>query len=184
MLVVDILDELFKPNFTFAQAPSDTTNAAWKSLFPKERGFFTHPELAPHASTFAVFHQLHCLVRFMITLMLMPVWTTDFGHSQDMVRHAYYTIHEASEDGANQHHHRNQAQTPNHKARRSAEEHDHDFLLPHIQHCIDYLRKSIMCNADLTIEVRNDTLEGVTGFGTVHRCVDYQNLLDWVKLHE
>ena len=37
-----------------------------------------------------------------------------------------------------------------------------------------------MCNADLTLEVTNKTLGGVTGFGTEHVCMDWDALLGWV----
>lgn len=47
----------------FGSAPTNATNAAWHSLFPTQGGFFKHPDLAPARSAFAVYHQLHCLVR-------------------------------------------------------------------------------------------------------------------------
>jgi hypothetical protein len=62
--------------------------------------------------------------------------------------------------------------------------HDHGSYLPHIRHCIDLLRQSLMCQPDLTIELKNDELGGVTGFGTEHQCVDWQQLLDWVARYE
>jgi hypothetical protein len=55
-------DFLFRYNRTFGEPPSEVTNAAWESLFPKHGGFFVHPDLAPERSAFSVFHQLHCLV--------------------------------------------------------------------------------------------------------------------------
>ena len=50
----------------------------------------------------------------------------------------------------------------------------------HIRHCIDLLRNALMCQADTTVEVKNDALGGVTGFGTEHRCVDWERLMAWV----
>ena len=55
--------EVFHYNGTFGEAASNASNAAWSELFPKQGGFFKHPTIAPQRSAFAVFHQLHCLVR-------------------------------------------------------------------------------------------------------------------------
>ncbi|KAF2788810.1 hypothetical protein K505DRAFT_314224 [Melanomma pulvis-pyrius CBS 109.77] len=56
-----------------------------------------------------------------------------------------------------------------------------DHSLGHIRHCIDLLRQSLMCNADLTVEQKDEELGGVTGFGTEHRCIDWQGLLEWMQ---
>lgn len=61
--------------------------------------------------------------------------------------------------------------------RRALPEHS----LGHIRHCIDLLRQSLMCNADLTVELKDAQLGGVTGFGTQHRCTDWQGLLNWIQ---
>lgn len=53
--------------------------------------------------------------------------------------------------------------------------------LAHVRHCIDLLRNSIMCRPDLTIEIKNEKLGGVTGFGTEHQCKDWAQLLSWVS---
>lgn len=50
----------------------------------------------------------------------------------------------------------------------------------HIRHCIDLLRHTLMCQADTTIELKNDDLGGVTGFGTEHRCVEWDKLMLWI----
>jgi hypothetical protein len=47
----------------------------------------------------------------------------------------------------------------------------------HVRHCIDLIRQSLMCNADRTLEVRDET-GGVRGFGTTHQCVDWNELID------
>lgn len=66
------------------------------------------------------------------------------------------------------------------QGKRALQEHS----LGHIRHCTDLLRQSLMCNADLTIELKNEELGGVTGFGTVHRCVDWPGLLEWIRPYE
>jgi hypothetical protein len=65
-------------------------------------------------------------------------------------------------------------------AKRALQQHS----LGHIRHCIDLLRQSLMCNADLTVELKDEQLGGVTGFGTVHQCVDWPKLLEWMPSWE
>jgi hypothetical protein len=65
-------------------------------------------------------------------------------------------------------------------AKRALQEHS----LGHIRHCIDLLRQSLMCNADLTVELKNEQLGGVTEFGIVHQCVDWPKLLEWMPSWE
>lgn len=50
---------------------------------------------------------------------------------------------------------------------------------PHVRHCIDLLRQSLMCTADTTIEVKDEAAGGVHGFGVEHRCVKWSQLVDW-----
>ena len=50
---------------------------------------------------------------------------------------------------------------------------------PHIRHCIDLLRQTLMCQPDTTVELKNDELGGVTGFGTEHQCKDWTQLMQW-----
>ena len=37
-----------------------------------------------------------------------------------------------------------------------------------------------MCQADTTIEIVDETVGGVTGFGTQHQCKDWDQLIDWL----
>ncbi|CAG8953115.1 hypothetical protein HYFRA_00003312 [Hymenoscyphus fraxineus] len=50
---------------------------------------------------------------------------------------------------------------------------------PHIRHCIDLLRQSLMCNADTTVEKKDEKAGGVHGFGVQHRCKHWFQLVDW-----
>lgn len=49
----------------------------------------------------------------------------------------------------------------------------------HIRHCVDFLRQSLMCAADQTLEEK-DEKGGVGGFGTTRKCVDYKKLLETI----
>ena len=134
--------QIFAYNRLFAERPNTTSDKAWHDLFPAQGGFFKHPELAPTRSTFAVFHQLHCL---------------------DGIRHGYWALFDMALEGKKL----NESDLPFHAS------------APHIRHCIDLLRHVLMCQPDLTLEVKDEKLGGVTGFGTEHQCVDWQGLVDW-----
>jgi hypothetical protein len=49
--------------------------------------------------------------------------------------------------------------------------------LPHVRHCLDLLRQTLMCHADTTVETRDTQLKGVTGFGSPRRCRDWNDLV-------
>ncbi|KAI0886275.1 uncharacterized protein GGS22DRAFT_199562 [Annulohypoxylon maeteangense] len=158
---LEMKDQLFEYNRTFGETPSDATNAAWRSLFPQHGGFFVHPELAQKRSAFSVFHQLHCL---------------------DELRHGFYVLHDqvlSYSEMISSHQVGNRSDWAK-QGKRALQEHS----LGHIRHCIDLLRQSLMCNADLVIELKNEELGGVTGFGTMHRCVDWPGLLEWIRPYE
>lgn len=46
----------------------------------------------------------------------------------------------------------------------------------HVRHCVDLLRQSLMCNADMTFEVRDEDAGGMHGFGVRHVCRDWGGL--------
>lgn len=50
---------------------------------------------------------------------------------------------------------------------------------PHIRHCIDLIRHSLMCQPDITVEIKDPDVGGVTGFGTEHVCRDWGQLMEW-----
>jgi hypothetical protein len=51
----------------------------------------------------------------------------------------------------------------------------------HIRHCIELLRQVLMCQPDLTVEVKNLSVGGVAGFGTEHQCRDWNQLMSFTK---
>lgn len=51
---------------------------------------------------------------------------------------------------------------------------------PHHQaHCLEYLRQSILCSADTSLEGRGKHWKVENGYGTKHTCVDYAALTQW-----
>lgn len=70
----------------------------------------------------------------------------------------------------------------------------HWTTLFHINHCTDYLRWSLLCHADTTIEgwdeeqLNNPTRgskhqfeTGPTGFHATHQCTDYSHVYEWME---
>jgi len=53
--------------------------------------------------------------------------------------------------------------------------------IQHTKHCLEYLRSSIMCAADSTLEPWKNTLNGVDGFGNPHMCRDFDELFRWAE---
>lgn len=162
--------EIFRYNRTYGSPPSNITNAAWAALFPEQGGFFKHPSIAPDRSAFSVFHQLHCLVR-PNPLPLPPLGTNPqtlililIPETQDGIRQGYWSLYHSATSG------------------QTLSEEDFPFMSspPHIRHCIDLLRQSLMCRPDMTVEVKNEEVGGVTGFGTEHRCRDWGELRGWM----
>ena len=49
----------------------------------------------------------------------------------------------------------------------------------HVRHCVDYLRQSLMCHADTTLEVEYEAVGGIRRFGVRHECVDWAGLIAW-----
>ncbi|KAI0381219.1 hypothetical protein F5Y04DRAFT_256027, partial [Hypomontagnella monticulosa] len=66
-------------------------------------------------------------------------------------------------------------------AARDQIEPDHFAQPGHIRHCIDYIRQSIMCNADTNLEPIDPDLGGVTGFGFTRKCRDIVRLIGWAE---
>ncbi|KAK2879394.1 hypothetical protein FQN49_000912 [Arthroderma sp. PD_2] len=56
-----------------------------------------------------------------------------------------------------------------------------DHISPHMRHCFDYLRQSLMCAADSTLEPVDSRLGGVTGWGNERVCRDYAALAEWAE---
>ncbi|KAI1322458.1 hypothetical protein F5Y16DRAFT_386605 [Xylariaceae sp. FL0255] len=87
-------------------------------------------------------------------------------HCLDGIRYAYWTARNGNYSGEEHSHHA---------------EHSSDI---HVRHCLEYIRQSLMCVADTTIEQTVEAPEGgsgVRGFGTEHTCKDYQQLVEWTS---
>jgi len=143
-------------NRTFSDPPSAESDAAWMSIFPRGRGFFSHPSLTVNISGVAVFHELHCLsgIRNAYYEALNP---SNASHAQDQFT-GRAVLDDAKIDAANRHN------DPH-----------------HIRHCFDYLRQALMCAADTNLEVIDWPLGGSTGWGFERQCRDYSEVVAWVE---
>ena len=50
----------------------------------------------------------------------------------------------------------------------------------HTLHCIEFLRQSIMCHADTTIQTEAEYHRGILAFGVEYQCRNWSQLVDWV----
>ncbi|KAJ4289891.1 hypothetical protein N0V90_011224 [Kalmusia sp. IMI 367209] len=51
----------------------------------------------------------------------------------------------------------------------------------HRSHCVEYLRQSILCSGDTTLEGETGSWTKSTGWGQTHSCVDYDALTGWAN---
>ena len=56
-----------------------------------------------------------------------------------------------------------------------------DIQQSHMRHCIDLLRQAIMCHGDTTLEVVDESINGVHGFRVEHQCKNWEQLKQWTS---
>ena len=69
-----------------------------------------------------------------------------------------------------------------------SDKHLHEARQFHTAHCFDYLRQSIMCSADMTLEWAVKPAPGkprvtVDGWGMTHQCRSFEEARAWVLDH-
>ena len=116
----------------------------------------------------SVFHQIHCLVSRPGQQEHLTV--TDTSRDKNELRVGYYAHH-----------------LPVTENMPTKDDAAHHHSPAHMKHCFDYLRQTLMCAADRTLErLQSDdrgTIASVDGWGTVHQCQDFQEVYDWTKSH-
>lgn len=103
----------------------------------------------------SVFHQLHCLVGSALHIHCSP-GSCIAEYSQLRQSYLVQTVQTAASEGLEQE------------------------VAHHSAHCFDYLRQSIMCNADTSLEGKSDA---GPGWGSIHDCKDYDAVLSWANDH-
>lgn len=53
--------------------------------------------------------------------------------------------------------------------------------MEHLNHCWDYLRQGLMCNADVTLEWAQYGGPLDTGWGYQHQCKDWNAIMAWME---
>lgn len=100
----------------------------------------------------AVFHQLHCLVSSLQDTKALAVLTLDYQYA---IREGYFSLRSGDPD---------------------------KVPVGHLGHCWDYIRQSIMCNSDSTLEwVQPEGIKGSTGWGYQHTCKDFGAIYSWAE---
>jgi hypothetical protein len=104
-----------------------------------------------------VFHQLHCLVSLQFLTIFSLATSKNIWNLQNMVRKRLYSTQAYAAD-------------------------DELMGIEHIEHCIDALRQSLMCSADITplpwtwVEEDNESKEVAT---VAHTCRDFEKIRGW-----
>jgi len=63
---------------------------------------------------------------------------------------------------------------------------DTDLDEEHVSHCVDTIRQSLMCSADISVNVWqwSDSYKAVVGYSTqAHTCRNFDKLRDWAREH-
>ncbi|POS75824.1 hypothetical protein DHEL01_v205777 [Diaporthe helianthi] len=55
--------------------------------------------------------------------------------------------------------------------------------MEHLNHCWEYLRQGLMCNADVTLEWHKYGEQAGTGWGYQHDCKDWDAIIAWTEDH-
>ena len=111
-----------------------------------------------------MYHQIHCLVSR--ALLVNTEESTD-QYIKGMIRLAYFAAVNDLEQV------RDAPLSASHRWKPG--NHDAHIDSSHLQHCFDYLRQSIFCAGDTTLEWARDAKMGkkpsqVNGWGIEHRC--------------
>jgi hypothetical protein len=119
--------------------------------FAVGRGTVEEPRGSHKFYTLSAVHQLHCLVSNGLTVALLSLGADPNQWSIQQELHLPE---------------RNDEQHPRHR---------------HSRHCVDYLRQSLMCAADHTLEPVDPELGGVTGWGVKRTCRDWAKMKSWAE---
>ncbi|TGO66336.1 hypothetical protein BOTNAR_0063g00180 [Botryotinia narcissicola] len=149
----------FELHEIFTEAPSFETNAAWGELIPRGRGFVVVDSTDTPVPYVGIEANL---------AQVRAVAVYHQIHCLNELRLGYYANQTLSVD-------------------RNATIRQHYHSENHMKHCFDYLRQSLMCASDTTLETLQVKNEGnkpaVDGWGTTHLCRDYDKVSDWTLRH-
>ncbi|KAJ1706237.1 hypothetical protein NYO67_11591 [Aspergillus flavus] len=149
----------FLPHNEYTDQLPDEPGSVWDKLIPPGRGFVTVKRTKSGALSF----EEHSSV-FSDPDPSKEYYCISAFHQMHCLAIIYSAIFSKDHSG---HHHRD----------------DHS---DHTKHCIDYLRQSIMCASDATLEGLADDgspVTGVDGWNNTHQCRDWDSLYDFASRH-
>ncbi|KAF7978949.1 hypothetical protein HWV62_44173 [Athelia sp. TMB] len=160
----------------FDGPPNDEVDAAWHELYaagisaipksaaallPNRTEAYTGDE-KHYIIELDVFHQLHCLVRFPTIIGKLAA---NLVGAQNLVRKAAWPEY-----------------YPEAREARYSPLNGGGGIFDHVDHCLNAIRESLVCNADLTPVTwhwnERDQISGVE-FNAVHTCVNWENIHTW-----
>lgn len=50
----------------------------------------------------------------------------------------------------------------------------------HVLHCVEFLRQSIMCHADASLQTEASSHQGIVAFGVTYPCRNWWQMVIWV----
>jgi hypothetical protein len=193
----------FREDHRFDVDPFDGEVNVWDDLIPLGRGHIAvqnpaswnlsggYPlddELNPEAEGYsiAVFHQIHCLAAIKSQfLRLSSANTTNSSPSSQPHSHAHTnTKPQPHKQGHTQSHSLlethtlPQLQTHKHLPSNNHQKRKISTPAEHLDHCFDYLRQSLMCTGDTTLEKAALDYDGrqiriIEGWDVEHQCRDF-----------
>ncbi|TFK75557.1 hypothetical protein BDN72DRAFT_892074 [Pluteus cervinus] len=146
---------------------SPDSTAEYLSLYPGDLGFL---RLGPNKRFFGIslYHQLHCL-----DSLRLAIAGTPHTHARRPSPRPFEERDLEQGLDSNEKSSRDPAQE---------ESSDHDPAW-HVNHCLNYLRQTILCNADLTLEpeIKLGSQDVGEGLGVTHVCKDWSGLYDFAE---
>lgn len=141
---------------------------------PESKTIENDPEEAEIYSL-SVLHQLHCLVGIPPKLYNPTRRALTFGHCGCTCTCTCNVLYSYSTQGVIR------------DVIKKYEKHDKSRFAGrgHEYHCIDYIRQSIMCSGDMTLdyaELHEDgTRRGFSGANSTHQCRDWDAIVHWAE---
>ena len=182
-------------NKTFVLRPSNITEAAWRSLFPSmpsttlacywpcAKQCQRRSRFLPSSSFWSKYLWVSCFPRApLLSKFQTPRPRADPPESRQLTK-----LTSATQSAIRLGYYAALGETNVHEFEDST---DPDAALDvlnthvdpsHVRHCFDYLRQTIMCNADTNLEIIDWQIGGSTGWGFERQCRDYDKIVDWAE---
>ncbi|PTB78927.1 hypothetical protein M440DRAFT_1327089, partial [Trichoderma longibrachiatum ATCC 18648] len=153
---------VFQQDHRFSSQKSPESDAAWDNLLPDGHGFVLVEFPEKHGLQPGIPTELG-IDRYSINMFHQP-------HCLGMLRESLLA--------AAEHRQANISAEAGLKGEQLHESHDQRVV-----HCLDYLRQSIMCCGDMSLEWASPSLPTVNGWGIPHQCKSFEEAVEWTVKH-